>query len=109
LPKRPVGPGPVAAEVTPAATGDADRPFAFSPPEVTVPAGSAVRWVNADDVFHTVTSTASLQPRRPSGLFDRPLARGGDRFQFSFTRPGVYHYYCRPHSDFMWGAVRAVG
>jgi plastocyanin len=56
-----------------------------------------------------VTSTASLEPRRPSGLFDRALARRGDRFEFTFTRPGVYHYYCRPHSEFMWGSVRVVG
>jgi plastocyanin len=76
---------------------------------VTVPAGSAVRWVDGDDVFHTVTSTASLAPRRPSGLFDHALAGRGDRFEFTFARPGVYHYYCQPHSDFMSGTVRVVG
>jgi plastocyanin len=74
-----------------------------------VPAGSAVRWVNGSDDFHTVTSTASLQPRRPSGLFDHSLGRRGDRFVFTFTRPGVYHYYCQPHSEFMWGTVRVTG
>ena len=74
-----------------------------------MPVGSAVRWTNGGDVFHTVTSTASPEPRRPSGLFDQALARRGDRFEFTFTRPGVYHYYCQPHSDFMSGAVRVVG
>jgi plastocyanin len=74
-----------------------------------VPTGSSVRWVNGGDVFHTVTSTRSPQPRRPSGLFNHALARRGARFQFTFTRPGVYHYYCQPHSGFMSGTVRVTG
>jgi plastocyanin len=86
--------------------GDADHPFAFSPSEVTVPAGSAVRWVNNADVFHTVTSTDSPERLRPNGLFDASLFRRGDSFQYTFTKAGIYHYYCQPHSEFMVGTVR---
>jgi plastocyanin len=85
--------------------GNADRPFAFAPMELTVSPGTTVRWVNDDDVFHTVTSTATLQPRSPSGLFDKSLFRKGDVFEHRFTSPGTFHFYCQPHADFMFGTV----
>ncbi len=89
--------------------GSPDRPFAFSPAEVTVPAGSAVRWVNDENMFHTVTSTDSIAVRRANGLFNKSLAKKGDTFTYTFTKPGVYHYYCQPHTDFMWGEVTVTG
>jgi plastocyanin len=85
--------------------GDAEHPFSFVPGQVTVPVGTTVRWVNDDDVFHTVTSTARLEPRRPSGLFGRSFFRRGDAFQYTFRRPGTFHYYCQPHAAFMFGTV----
>jgi plastocyanin len=88
---------------------DPDRPFAFRPASVTVPAGTTVRWVNEDPVFHTVTSTASLERKRPTGLFDRSLFARNQTAEYKFTRPGTYHYYCRPHSEFMAGTVRVTG
>jgi plastocyanin len=88
------------------APGDPDHPFAFSPREVTVKAGQTVRWVNEDNVFHTVTSTDSLDRLRPNGLFNRSLSRRGQTFDFTFGRPGTYHYYCQPHAPFMVGTVR---
>jgi plastocyanin len=89
--------------------GSPEQPFAFVPREITVPAGTAVRWVNDADVFHTVTSTASLTPLRPSGLFDTTLARKGQTFTHKFDRAGTFHYYCQPHSTFMVGTVKVTG
>jgi plastocyanin len=88
--------------------GDPEHPFAFAPADVTVKAGSTVRWVNDADVFHTVTSTDSLESRRPNGLFDGSLFSAGDTFEFTFRNPGTYHYYCRPHSEFMVGTIRVT-
>jgi hypothetical protein len=79
----------VAAEVRLATqTSDAEHPFAFRPAEVTVRAGQAVRWVDDDAVFHTVTSTDRLEPRQPNGRFDASLFRRGQSFTFTFRRPG---------------------
>jgi plastocyanin len=75
---------------------------------VTVKAGTTVRWVNEDPVFHTVTSTDSLDRLRPNGVFNRSLFARGDAFEYTFTRPGTYHYFCQPHSAFMTGTVRVV-
>ena len=89
--------------------GSPDAPFVFSPKEVTVPVGSTVRWIDSEDMFHTVTSTDSLEVRRPNGRFDHALFRTGDAFEYTFTKAGVYHYYCQPHSTFMFGTVRVSG
>jgi plastocyanin len=86
--------------------GDPEHPFAFSPRRVTIRPGQAVRWVNGDDVFHTVTSTDSLDRLRPNGRFNRSLSRRGQTFAYTFRRPGTYHYYCQPHAPFMVGTVQ---
>jgi plastocyanin len=63
--------------------------FAFSPAVVTVKAGTQVTWVNKDDVPHTVDST--------QGKFKSAALDTDDKFQFRFTEPGEYPFYCRMH------------
>jgi predicted lipoprotein with Yx(FWY)xxD motif len=62
--------------------------FAFDPKDLTIPAGTTVIWHNSDSATHTVTSD--------TGLFDGNLPGGAD-FQFTFSQPGTYPYYCKPH------------
>jgi plastocyanin len=64
--------------------------FAFDPAEVTVPVGTTVTWTNQDDVPHTVTSD-DKKTFGSSGLDT------GDTFQFRFTKPGTYGYFCSIH------------
>ena len=90
------------------ATGDDESPCAFRPDDVTVAASGVVRWVNDDATFHTVTSTASRQVRRPSGRFHGVLDAAGETFTVRFAEPGSYPYYCQPHAEFMAGIVRVV-
>jgi amicyanin len=72
--------------------------FAFEPKELTVTAGTAVTWVNADDVPHTVTSTAS-PPR-----FDSRTLRADATFSFEFKAAGTFEYFCKAH-PYMIGRV----
>jgi plastocyanin len=90
------------------ATGDDESPCAFRPDDVTVAAGGVVRWVNDDATFHTITSTASPQVRRPSGRFHGELDAAGEAFTVRFAEPGTYPYYCQPHAEFMAGIVRVI-
>jgi plastocyanin len=82
----------------PSARGPARSPvkvsiadFVFELKELTVPAGTAVTWVNADDVPHTVTSTASPP------LFGSQALATNDTFSFVFKRAGTYGYFCNLH------------
>ncbi len=66
------------------------KDFAF-PGTVTVPAGATVTWVNRDDAMHTVTAA--------DGSFDSGAIDGGGSWSHTFTEPGTYSYYCKPHAS----------
>jgi plastocyanin len=63
--------------------------FAFTPGVITVKAGTRVTWINHDDIPHTVDST--------EGKFKSAPMDTDDKFQFRFTEPGEYTFYCRMH------------
>ncbi len=70
--------------------------LAFQRGEVRVKVGSRVRWVNQDQLQHSVTSD--------DGAFDSGLIDPGQTFERTFDRPGAYPYHCTPH-PFMHGRV----
>ena len=88
--------------------GDEDEPaFVFDPAFVTVDEGTTIEWVNTDGVFHTVTSSDSIDERSGGGdVFDEQLAGDGDRFEWDADDPGIQPYYCSPHAGFMYGALK---
>jgi plastocyanin len=85
--------GMVQAASAEASTGSATEVkidnFAFTPGAVTVKAGTEVTWINHDDIPHTVDST--------QGKFKSAALDTDDKFQFRFTEPGEYPFYCRMH------------
>ncbi len=70
--------------------------LAFATKELTIPAGTTVRWVNRDQVPHTSTSD--------DGVWESPLLTPGQSFQFTFDEAGRYPYHCVPH-PFMTATV----
>lgn len=87
---------------------DNDPEFVFDPPFARVDEGTTVRWRNTDGVFHTVTSTESLENRSQSGTFDETIASDGDTFEWQAESTGTQYYYCTPHAGFMYGAIEVV-
>ena len=70
--------------------------MAFQTQEVTIEAGTTVRWVNRDPLAHTSTSDQEV--------WASPLLATGESFEFTFTEPGRYEYHCVPH-PFMTATV----
>jgi len=64
--------------------------FTFAPPSVTIAPGTTVRWVNRDDIPHTVVSDDKTTFK------SRPLDTDQD-FSYTFTKPGTYSYFCSIH------------
>jgi plastocyanin len=63
--------------------------FTFKAQVLTVKAGTTVTWTNGDDIPHTVTSN--------SGAFRSKVLDSGDKFSFTFAKPGQFGYFCSLH------------
>jgi plastocyanin len=64
--------------------------FTFDPPDLVIPVGTTVTWVNGDDVPHTAVSDDHKSFR------SRPLDTD-DRYAVTFSAPGTYPYFCSIH------------
>jgi plastocyanin len=71
----------------------------FIPYCVTVPAGVALTFTNADFIEHTVTA-----PEGQPETFDSGILYAGQQFSHVFSRPGTVRVHCRIHPQ-MSGVV----
>lgn len=72
--------------------------YKFIPPELTVKAGTTVRWINAEKRTSHSILWLGAQPAES----DRPFP--GDTYERRFDKPGTYAYTCGPHPE-MKGVV----
>lgn len=77
------------AAPAPAVTAVQIGNFTFKAPVVTVKPGTTVTWTNGDDIPHTVVSK--------DGVFKSKVLDTGDRFSFTFAKPGQFGYFCSLH------------
>ena len=66
--------------------------FAFNPAVLTIKTGTTVPWTNQDGAVHQIAS----DPGTPVAFTSDSLANGAS-YQFTFTQPGTYTYYCPFH------------
>jgi plastocyanin len=78
--------GSVAAEEPNAVTIDN---FTFTPPELTVAVGTTVKWVNHDDIPHSVVDK--------NKAFRSKALDTDDSFSFTFASAGSFDYFCGLH------------
>lgn len=77
----------------------------FSPSSLTIAAGDTVRWVRTAG-SHTVTNGTGAADPNAGTLFDAPLNLTTPSFEYVFTVPATYPYFCRPHESFgMTGTI----
>jgi plastocyanin len=70
--------------------------FAFAPADVTITAGTTVTWKNGDGEVHRV--------QEDHNGFSSAALDTDDSFSHTFTRPGIYHYFCSVH-PYMVGKI----
>jgi plastocyanin len=72
----------------------------FSPSQVTIQAGTTVRWINDVTMFHTIT------PDGHSEWAEGTVTSAGDTFEHTFNNAGTFAYFCSPHrGDAMTGVI----
>ena len=80
----------IAAAAQPKAPADVKIDnFTFGPTELTVKAGTTVRWTNRDDIPHTVVS--------PDKVFKSKVLDTDEQFSFTFSTPGTFPCFCSIH------------
>jgi plastocyanin len=63
--------------------------FTFSPRELTVAVGTTIKWVNHDDIPHTVVEKQTT--------FRSRLLDTDDAYSYTFTSAGAFDYFCGLH------------
>jgi plastocyanin len=63
--------------------------FTFSPKDLTVAVGTTVKWVNHDDIPHTVVEKNTA--------FRSKALDTDDSYSFTFTTAGSFDYFCGLH------------
>lgn len=70
--------------------------FKFTPPDLTVAAGTTVVWKNADDSPHRIADK--------KGAYASAALDTDDSYSHTFATPGVYDYICSIH-PYMVGKI----
>ena len=98
----PSGKPGVGSETFDVTVGPLDNEFTFAPDTINIGVGDTVRWTWESD-FHSVTSGRSCTA---DGQFCSPdnancdagiLNNTGFVYEFTFTQPGTYQYFCFLH------------
>ena len=87
--------------------------IAFKPAEITVPAGTAVTWLQDDVATHTITSgqverSGGTVTAKPDGKFDSGNISKGENFEFTFLQAGSFPFFCAIHPATMTGVVQVT-
>lgn len=71
--------------------------MAFKPARLTIPKGSAVRFVNREALAHNAVSD-------DHDTWGTPLLRQGESAEITFDKAGTHPYHCDPH-PWMTGTI----
>ena len=63
--------------------------FTFTPKELTVAVGTTVKWVNHDDIPHTIVEKKTT--------FRSKALDTDDSYSFTFASAGTFDYFCGLH------------
>jgi plastocyanin len=73
----------------------------YKPAKLKIKKGEKVVWTNSDDRDHTVVSADKDK------TLDSGKIASGDKFEFTFDKPGTYEYGCEYHPR-MKGSVEVT-
>ena len=86
----------------------------FVPDQITIKPGDTIEWVNEPEGRKHQVTTDPQQAMDANNVsipknakpFDSGVIKAGEKYRYTFTVPGTYHYTCPPHE--MSGMVGTV-
>jgi len=70
--------------------------FKFDPAVITITAGTTVTWTEVGPTEHNTVYKGT----RPL-LWESDIMHPGDKFSYTFTKPGTYDYWCTIHPEML--------
>ena len=70
--------------------------FKFDPAVITITAGTTVTWTEVGPTEHNTV----YKGNRPL-LWESDILQPGDKFSYTFTKPGTYDYWCTIHPEML--------
>jgi len=67
--------------------------FTFTPPDLTIAVGTTVKWINHDDIPHSVVDK--------NKAFRSKALDTDDAYSFTFASAGTFDYFCGLHPHMM--------
>lgn len=74
-----------------------DRPYYFEPDNLTIQPGDTVTFVNAQDDMHDVMFDVVPKDVTEAMIMGPMFEQKGEKWSYTFTVPGSYHFHCHPH------------
>ncbi|MDI3269532.1 MAG: plastocyanin/azurin family copper-binding protein [Bacillota bacterium] len=97
------------AAQTDGVTIEAGPGLKFTPKTVTVKAGTTVTWVNKDTMEHDAASGKVENGQVVlDGYFRSPMLKPGEKWSFTFDKPGTYPYVCTVPGHAQGGMVGEI-
>ncbi len=85
-----------------------NKPYYFSPDQLTIKPGDTVSFVNAQEDMHDVMFIEV--PKGVDEMIMSPMhEKKGDTFSYTFTVPGTYKFHCHPHESLGMTGTLIVG
>lgn len=82
--------------------------LSFNPKELTIPAGTTVRFVNKDALDHDVVQARPDQVRSRQFGFQSSTLKSGDTWEYTFDKPGEYPLLCMAGSHYLLGMTMKI-
>jgi plastocyanin len=70
--------------------------FKFDPAVITITTGTTVTWNEVGPTEHNTVYKGTGTP-----LWESDLLQPGDKFSYTFTKPGTYNYWCTIHPEML--------
>ena len=85
-----------------------NKPYYFSPDNLTIQPGDTVNFIDAQDDMHDVMFVEV--PKGVNEMIMSPMSeKEGDKFSYTFTVPGTYKFHCHPHEALGMTGTLIVG
>jgi plastocyanin len=85
-----------------------NKPYYFEPSSLTIQPGDTVTFVNAQEDMHDVMF--DVVPKNVDAMIMAPMqGKAGEKWSYTFTVPGTYHFHCHPHQALGMKGTLIVG